>query len=138
MIFVSENEIVDANAPVVELENNTRYGNITKLQSIIDTVNTAVSAGDLRSLSRVISKPLFELGDAQTIYNDLIKSIQFLKILEEDSIYSKRFINLVQQTGMYDSALNISSRQMGFTKDELTSNRKIVMLLMLCYSIVMS
>jgi multidrug resistance efflux pump len=119
MIFVSENEIVNANAPVVELENNTRYGNITKLQSIIDTVNTAVSAGDLRSLSRVISKPLFELGDAQPIYNDLIKSIQFLKILEEDSIYSKRFINLVQQTGMYDSALNISSRQMGFTKDEL-------------------
>ena len=119
MIFAAENEVVNADAPIIELENNTRYDNVIKLQSIIAAVNTAIFAGDLRSLGKVTANPLFDLGDAQPIYNDLIKSIQFLKILEEDSIYSKRFINLVQQTGMYDSTLNISSRQIGYTKEEL-------------------
>jgi HlyD family secretion protein len=131
-LFVADNGPVQPGDPIAVIENNTGFDNIRLLAATADTVLHALERNALPALERTRLMNLQALGDAQTIYNQLLQQVSAYLLLEQQHIFAKRGNNLQEQHSYYrrltaigDDELSMINEELRQAKERFAANEKL-------------
>lgn len=118
-LMVQENTLIDKDAVVAEIENNTGLENIQILERNLDSILSALQQSDLAALHRFSKYNLQTLGEGQTAYNQLLQNISAYLLIKQQHIFNKRVDNIHLQNIEYHKLSTISKEETALIREEM-------------------
>lgn len=110
-IFVRDKEAVIQGTPIAELRSNIDYKSILALSALSDSVQHFLRNGNDAGLDDLLQQPLYSLGDAQIVYNQLLQRVNAYVLQSREDVYARRVQNLREQVGRYKSMETVATVQ---------------------------